>query len=325
MRFQLNGEFYEIDPDVARARILSSIPDPVRTHWVEIDGRRWPAKQAFEVATGVPRGTYISHTAVRLLARLGLTTSEIPHGTSPSTPHPPRQAPGRPPISAAQAAEAFSVLDAFLQQQPLTAAVARLEAALAGADADAAGQVADETGFNRELIDAALIVRERVGVLDSLIHAAVITQTIPLLLQEGEHVLKRPSLAAGNDSERIYDLETTLRVAEFKVAQWKGADSLRQRGLVADLVGLAMDPTGRQRQLFVVGPRPRHFLQTSGRTVANLLSKSALRLRHPGAFDLDSTIADFTRMSGVEIIDLAQWFPSLDRPSTTLPVQQIPE
>lgn len=32
-------------------------------------------------------------------------------------------------------------------------------------------------------------------------------------------------------------------MAEFKVAQWKGADSLRQRGLVADLVGLALDKT----------------------------------------------------------------------------------
>lgn len=80
MRFQLDGEFHEVDPDVARARILSSIPDPVHTHWVEIDGRRWPAKQAFEVVTGIPRGTYISHTAVRLLARQGN------HSPAPDTP-----------------------------------------------------------------------------------------------------------------------------------------------------------------------------------------------------------------------------------------------
>lgn len=319
MRFQLNGEFHEVDPDVARARILGSIPDPVRTHWVEIDGRRWPAKQAFEVATGIPRDAYISHTAVRLLARLGLATSDIPRGASTSYLERPGRASVRPPISTVQAAEAFSIVDCFLQQQPLTAAVGALEAALAGADADAAGLVADGTGFNRQLIDAALIVRERVGVLDSLIHAAVITQTIPLLLEEGEHVRKRPSLAAGNDADRIFDLETNLRVAEFKVAQWKGADSWRQRGLVGDLVGLAMDETGRRRQLFVVGTLPRHFLQTSRRTIASLLSKSSLRLRQPGASNLETTVADFTRMSGVEIIDLVQWFPGLDRANASPP------
>lgn len=117
MRFQLNGEFYEVDPEIAWARILASTPEPVRTHWVEIDGRRWPAKQAFEVATGVPRVSFISHSAVRLLTRLGLTTSDIPGGTSASHTERLGRATARPPVSAAQAAEAFSIVDGFLQQQ----------------------------------------------------------------------------------------------------------------------------------------------------------------------------------------------------------------
>jgi hypothetical protein len=37
-------------------------------------------------------------------------------------------------------------------------------------------------------------------------------------------------------------------VAKFKVTAWKGADSLRQRALVANLASLALD-TGRRRQL----------------------------------------------------------------------------
>ena len=188
-----------------------------------------------------------------------------------------------------------------------------LEAALAGADQVMATHVAHNTDFDYTVIDSALIVRERVGVLDSLIHAAVITQTLPLLLEEGEQLLKRPSLAAGNDPQRIFDLETNLRVAEFKVAQWKGADSLRQRGLVADLVGLAMDSTGRRRQLFVVGDLPKHFLQTSKRPVVNLLSKSALRLRTAEIISPETTVAKFTHDSDVEIIDLARWFPRLNR------------
>lgn len=181
---------------------------------------------------------------------------------------------------------------------------------MAGADQVMATHVAHNTDFDYTVIDSALIVRERVGVLDSLIHAAVITQTLPLLLEEGEQLLKRPSLAAGNDPQRIFDLETNLRVAEFKVAQWKGADSLRQRGLVADL---AMDSTGRRRQLFVVGDLPKHFLQTSKRPVVNLLSKSALRLRTSEIISPETTVAKFTHDSDVEIIDLARWFPRLNR------------
>jgi hypothetical protein len=49
-------------------------------------------------------------------------------------------------------------------------------------------------------LDAALIVRERIGVPDSLIHEAVFRQTIPLLLKEGEQLVKRPALTAGNDA-----------------------------------------------------------------------------------------------------------------------------
>ena len=312
MQFQLNGESFDVDPEIARVRILSSIPDPVQTHWVEIDGRRWPAKQALEVATGISRSAYISHAAVRLLFRMGFQTSEIPgRGTSPAGHRESAEVVRRVPVSTAEAAAAFAALDAALQVEPLTLTVSGLEAQLAGANADAAARVAANTALDHQLIAAALIVRERVGVLDSLIHAAVITQTLPLLLEDGEIVLKRPSLAAGNDAERIFDLETNLRVAEFKVAQWKGADSLRQRGLVADLVGLAMDATGRRRQLFVVGARPKHFLQTSGRTIDSLLSKSAMRLRQAGVWKPETTVAEFTRDSSVEIIDLVPWFPGL--------------
>ena len=312
MQFLLNGESFDVDPEKARVRILSSIPDPVQTHWVEIDGRRWPAKQALEVATGISRSAYISHAAVRLLSRMGFQTSEIPgRGTSPAGDRESAQVVRRVPVSTAEAAAAFAALDTALQAEPLTLTVSGLEAQLAGADADAAARVAANTALDHQLIAAALIVRERVGVLDSLIHAAVITQTLPLLLEAEEIVLKRPSLAAGNDANRIFDLETNLRVAEFKVAQWKGADSLRQRGLVADLVGLAMDTTGRRRQLFVVGALPKHFLQTSGRTIDSLLSKSAMRLRQAGVWKPDTTVAEFTRQSRVEIIDLVPWFPGL--------------
>jgi hypothetical protein len=52
-------------------------------------------------------------------------------------------------------------------------------------------------------------VRERIGVLDSVIHGCVITQVIPLILESDEHLTKRPSLGAGNDADRpmVYSLK----------------------------------------------------------------------------------------------------------------------
>lgn len=58
--------------------------DTIRTHWVEIDGRRWPVKQAFRVGTGLIDEYFISHRAVRFFQRLGFRTSEIPVTASSS-------------------------------------------------------------------------------------------------------------------------------------------------------------------------------------------------------------------------------------------------
>jgi hypothetical protein len=310
MQFVLKGETYDIDPAVARHRIKQTVPEAIQTHWVEIDGERWPVMQAFEVATGIPRRNYISHRALDLLRRLGFTTSERPT-PGPAVQVDRRGETVRSPITTEEAQSAFATLDGFLQSVSLTQTIKELEHALDQAGPEEAADLATRTGLGHEVVTAALIVRERVGMLDSLIHAAVITQTVPLILEPDERLVRRPSLAAGNDRDRVFDLETTIRVAEFKVAQWKGADSLRQRGLVADLVGLANDQTGRRRQLYLVGSLPAHFLRTSGRKVAALLSKSALRLRDSTPVTPNMTVADLTAESGVEIIDLARWFPQL--------------
>lgn len=65
--------------------------------------------------------------------------------------------------------------------------------------------------------------------MSDLIHAAAIVVLLPRLLGEGEVVTNRPSLAAGNDPARPFDLETNLRVAEFKLSQWAGADAMTKR------------------------------------------------------------------------------------------------
>jgi len=47
------------------------LPDPVRDHYVVIDGRRFPPKQVLGVVTGLSRSEFTSHQALRVLRNLG--------------------------------------------------------------------------------------------------------------------------------------------------------------------------------------------------------------------------------------------------------------
>lgn len=316
--FVLNGTRRELSAATVRARVLPVPPDPVRTHWVEIDGRRWPPKQAFRAAMGFTDEPFISHFAIRVFRRLGFATSalpdESPQGTSSSTlrEHAPSTTPtGTASLTDEDATLAFRRLDDFLAAAPLTAVLAELEERLLNADRATAGELALSSGFDEDLVDSALVVRERVGMLDTLIHAAVIAQVLPLILDEGETVLKRPSLGAGNDPDRIFDLETTHRVAEFKLSSWKGADGARQRSLFADVVGLSLDGSGRRREVYVVGSLPVRFLTTSQRNATKTLSKAALRVREPIGMSETMTVSDFTAAAKVHVVDLIGLLPRL--------------
>ncbi|GAA0986339.1 hypothetical protein [Nocardioides aquaticus] len=312
MDFVLNGRTIALDPTTVRARVTAAPPDPIRTHWVEIDGRRWPPKQAFRVATALHDEPFISHFALRVFQRLGFQTSPIP-GESPrsSGPRGAVAAPSPSPHTDTDALEAFRRLDSFMASNALTSTLAALEAKLQGVSRADAEEIVASSGFDEDLVDCALVVRERVGMLDTLMHAAVITQVVPMILEDGELVTKRPSLGAGNDPDRVFDLETTHRVAEFKLSSWKGHDGGRQRGLFADVVGLSMDDTGRRRQVYVVGPLPVAFLKTSNRNAVKTLSKGSLRVRDAPGLTPMMTVAEFTDLANIEVIDLTGLLPGL--------------
>lgn len=310
--FMLNGRTISLDAETVRTRVTAAPADPIRTHWVEIDGRRWPPKQAFRIATRLNDEPFISHFALRVFQRLGFSTSPIPGASSHIEESPVKVSAPTPSVhSDTDALEAFRRLDAFLATNALTSTLAALEGQLEGVGRSSVEDVVSASGFDEDLVDSALVVRERVGMLDTLIHAAVITQVLPRILGEGEVVTKRPSLGAGNDPDRVFDLETTHRVAEFKLSSWKGHDGARQRGLFADIVGLSMDDTGRKRQVFVVGPLPVAFLRSSRRNAIKTLSKGALRVRDAQGLTPEMTVAEFTSLAGIEVIDLTTLLPGL--------------
>ena len=210
---------------------------------------------------------------------------------------------------------AVITLMSFLRADGLTTRLAGVESALVGCSGAAGAGAAADRGLTAELLAAALTVRAQVGRLNDVIHACTIAVALPHILEPGEQITVRPSLGAGNDPSRPFDLETDRRIAEFKVAQWKGKDTMRKRTVVADLVHLALDDSGRRAQLYVVGARPGAFLQTTTTTVSWALGRSApsTRERFASRFDPAMTIAEFTAgpAAHVDVIDLGQLLAEL--------------
>jgi hypothetical protein len=48
MRFIMDGEPFELTPELVRSRLADQHPEEVREYWVEINGACWPVKQALD-------------------------------------------------------------------------------------------------------------------------------------------------------------------------------------------------------------------------------------------------------------------------------------
>jgi len=83
LHFVLNGVVHHLDRDTVVDRVRGVPPEPVRTHGVRIEGVTYPVKQAFELASSVPRAEFTSHTAMRHLHALGFDIAS-PVGSPPS-------------------------------------------------------------------------------------------------------------------------------------------------------------------------------------------------------------------------------------------------
>lgn len=211
--------------------------------------------------------------------------------------------------------EAVQRLSTFLAS-PLTQWVAQLEHDLTGAVAEDVPEVLKASGIDQSLLSAGLTVSATLGRVNDLIHAAAICLLLPHILEPHERLEVRPSLAAGNDPSRPYDLETSRRVAEFKLSRWKGSDAERKRQTFKDLVHLAADGSDRSAELYVVGEAPIRFLRTSRSTARWALDRlpaatATLFERRFGSPAI--SIGEFTATQGrhVKLIDLTSIAPDL--------------
>lgn len=144
-------------------------------------------------------------------------------------------------------------------------------------------------------LSSALAVKKVAGQINVVIHAAGILHSLPRILEVGE-VVESVSLGAGNTG-RKFDLETNLRVAEYKFIDWQGgSESIRQNGIFKDFFELAEFETTKKKCLYVVGTNfPLKFLNGS-RALTSVLS------RHPRILDR------LKEKYGAEMVRVGQYF-----------------
>lgn len=166
---------------------------------------------------------------------------------------------------------AINTIEKF-QGDSLTNSLAGIERAIVGQDSHATAVFCNDRNIDTDFMASALAIKKVAGQINVIIHAAGILHSLPHILEEGEFV-ESVSLGAGNTGKK-FDLETNLRVAEYKFITWQGgAESIRQNGIFKDFYELAEHETQKRKVLYVMGTHfPIKFF-TGGRALSSVLAK----------------------------------------------------
>jgi hypothetical protein len=168
--------------------------------------------------------------------------------------------------------QAIRAIEAF-QGDSLTASLAEIEREVVGKRAIHLRNLCELRAVNHSFMASASSIKRFAGQINVIIHAAGILCSLPELLERGE-VIESVSLGAGNTG-RKFDLETNLRVAEYKFIDWRGgAESIRQNSLFKDFYELAEHRGRKRRYLYVVDTSfPLKFLN-GRRALSSVLSRA---------------------------------------------------
>ncbi|CAB4886849.1 MAG: hypothetical protein F2793_10055 [Actinobacteria bacterium] len=214
-------------------------------------------------------------------------------------------------------AEAVSRFAAFRgESSKLGEQIRALEEALVGAlGVEAAGRAA-ALGVDDSLLAGAVSVKALSAQIDVVLHAVGIIEALPHILAPGEQV-QALSLGAGN-TNRDFDLETDLQVAEFKFIGWRGgAESVRQDAVLIDVFNLDRAKTERRKVLYLTGSSiPLRYLSTSKRkTRACLARRPGVLEQFDAIYGADAFIhvADYWAAvrDRIEVVDLVDVLPVL--------------
>lgn len=196
----------------------------------------------------------------------------------------------------------------------LTRTLARIESAVQGVTAAECETFLEDSGAGREVLAAAAEMKRLAGQINVTIHALGILLCLPHILEPGERV-EYVSLGAGNTG-RQFDLETNLRVAEFKFIHWRGgAETIRQNSIFKDFVLLAESTTSKRKYLYLLGTHYALKFLKSRRALTSVLSRNEkLRSTFFKRFgDQFRTVGEYYNVhnGAVSIEDVSPWLSDL--------------
>lgn len=192
--------------------------------------------------------------------------------------------------------------------------LARLETEFEGINKNKLQLLCSENRIDDALLDSAITLKKAMGQVNVVIHAIGVILLLPKILRSGE-VIESLSLGAGSTGKK-FDLDSNLRIAEFKFIHWKGgSESMWQNALFKDFFYLAEEDTNKKRYLYIIGlEHPLKFLNGS-RAITSVLSRNAklsndFQNKYRTRFRIVSEYYNY-RKHLVEIIDINQVMPSL--------------
>lgn len=196
----------------------------------------------------------------------------------------------------------------------LTLTLARIESGVRGVAAENCASFLEGAGVGREALAAAAEMKRLAGQINVTIHALGILLCLPHILEPDERV-EYVSLGAGNTG-RDFDLETNLRVAEFKFIRWRGgAESIRQNSVFKDYLLLAEHPTLKRKHLYLLGTKHALKFLRGGRALSSVLSRNDKLQKFVGnrSGEAFRTVGDYyaVHAGAVQIEDVSPWLSEL--------------
>jgi hypothetical protein len=196
----------------------------------------------------------------------------------------------------------------------LTQTISQIEMSLKGASADTYAAVLTTSGAKAEVLSAAGLIKQLAGQIKVVIHTLGILLCLPHILRQGE-IIEYVSLGAGNTG-RAFDLETKLRIAEFKFIRWQGGpESIRQNSLFKDFYEMAERETPKEKYLYVLGTEHGERFFNGRRALSSVLKGNVtLRKKFTDKFgDRYRTVRDYymARKGFVVIQDVSPFVPEL--------------
>lgn len=86
MQFVMNGDRHELTREQVAETAGRIVPDDIDgryKYYAAIGGGRFPVKQLFAEAAGLPRSGFITYEALRIFRKLGIEIHEFTHPTPP--------------------------------------------------------------------------------------------------------------------------------------------------------------------------------------------------------------------------------------------------